>query len=159
MKQSKDPNLEQWAMLFDKVKKLEDTEAAFKKYAQSGKGEEAGKYQKAAARTLIEKPGFNVSNEELMILWNVMGLVGEAGELANMVKKGILHRHGLDKEKLGEELGDCLWYIAALCTKLELDMEAIMKENIEKLAIRYPEGYSEEASLERVDVEKGNENS
>ena len=87
-----------------------------------------------------------------MVIWNAIGLAGEAGEVCELVKKGIFHQHGLDREKLAKELGDCLWYIAALCTKTGLDMGEVMEENINKLKLRYPNGYSSDDSQKRVDV-------
>jgi NTP pyrophosphatase (non-canonical NTP hydrolase) len=86
-----------------------------------------------------------------MFVWNALGLASEAGEVAEMVKKGIFHQHGLGREKLKKELGDVLWYIAALCTKLEVDMGEIMQGNIDKLKQRYPNGYSAVDSINRVD--------
>lgn len=116
----------------------------------------ATEYQKLATRTLIDKPGFPISDEEIMIIWNAIGLAGEAGEIAELVKKGIFHQHGLDREKLAKELGDCLWYLTSLCTKLDFDLSEIMQANIEKLQIRYPNGYSSQDSQSRVDVHESN---
>lgn len=113
---------------------------------------DAHEYQRQAARTLIDAPGFDIDNENMMILWNALGLAGEAGEVAEMVKKGILHQHGLFYEKMAKELGDCLWYIAALCTKMDLDMGDVMAANIEKLKVRYPDGFSSGDSIARVDA-------
>ena len=113
---------------------------------------ETSDYQKQAARTLIDAPGFELSDQELMTIWNALGLAGEAGEVAEYVKKGILHQHGLDKSKLKKEIGDVLWYVAALCTTQRLDMGEIMQQNIDKLKQRYPAGYSSEDSQKRVDL-------
>lgn len=110
-------------------------------------------YQKLAARTLIDGPDFDLTDGEIMIVRNALGLAGEAGEVADSIKKGVLHRHGLDVEKVKKELGDVLWYVAALCTKLDLDLGEVMAANIAKLRIRYPDGYSDLASVQRVDVE------
>ena len=112
----------------------------------------ANDYQQLAARTLIDKPGFDISNTDIMIIWNAIGLAGEAGEIAELVKKGVFHQHGLDHDKLFKELGDVLWYAAALCTKLGFDMEDVMQGNIAKLMRRYPDGYSSADSQRRVDV-------
>lgn len=98
-------------------------------------------YQQLAARTLIKEPDFQITPEQVMISWNAIGLAGEAGEVAELVKKGIYHQQGIDTEKIEKELGDVLWYVAALCTKLGLSMEAVMERNIQKLMKRYPEGY------------------
>jgi NTP pyrophosphatase (non-canonical NTP hydrolase) len=109
-------------------------------------------YQKAAARTLIDAPGFDISNTEQMIIWTALGLAGETGEVVELAKKGIFHQHGIDKERFKKELGDCLWYIAGLCTKLGLSLEDVMQDNIQKLMVRYPDGYSSEDSVARMDV-------
>lgn len=112
----------------------------------------AKEYQAQAARTLIDKPGFELTNQELMTIWNAIGLAGEAGEVAECVKKGIFHQHGLDVDKVKKELGDCLWYLAALCTTLHLDMAEIMQANLDKLWERYPNGFNSQDSILRKDV-------
>lgn len=108
-------------------------------------------YQQQAARTLIPGPDFELTGQEWMTVWCALGLTGEAGEVADRIKKGIFHRHGLDLEKVAEEIGDCVWYIASLCTVLDLDLDEIMQANIQKLLVRYPNGYSSEDSKARVD--------
>lgn len=109
------------------------------------------KYQKQAARTLIDSPDFDLLNTELMIIWNAIGLAGETGEILDHIKKGIFHEHGLDRDHLKEELGDVMWYIAGLCTKLGLDLDEVLAFNIKKLERRYPNGYSSEDSKNRVE--------
>lgn len=109
----------------------------------------ANEYQKQAERTLVDDPGFALDDGETMLVWNALGLAGEAGEVADHIKKMIFHRHGLDRETLREELGDVLWYVAALASNLGLDLEEVMAANLEKLGSRYPDGYSPEASLRR----------
>ena len=84
------------------------------------------------------------------LLNGVLGLTGEAGEVADMVKKYIFHGHDLDIDALIKEIGDVCWYIALLCTAIGEDMESVMSKNIEKLKKRYPEGFSSEASINRV---------
>lgn len=113
----------------------------------------ATEYQKLAARTLIDAPDFEISSMQMMILWNALGLAGEAGEVAEAVKKGILHQHGLDLEKMKKELGDAQWYLTALCTVLGFDLSDVMAANIEKLKLRYPDGFKSEDSIARVDIE------
>lgn len=113
----------------------------------------ANDYQAAAARTLIpdaEAP--TLQGRQTRILWNTLGLAGEAGELANLVKKGLLHEHGLDTAKLQEELGDVCWYIAALCEVLDIHLADVLAGNIAKLERRYPAGWSTADSKQRVDV-------
>lgn len=81
-----------------------------------------------------------------------LGVVGEAGEVADLVKKHIGHGHPLDVEKLKLELGDVLWYVAGLATLLDVTLSEVATANIAKLEKRYPNGFSTEASMNRVDV-------
>jgi NTP pyrophosphatase (non-canonical NTP hydrolase) len=82
-----------------------------------------------------------------------LGIAGEAGEVADLVKKHVGHGHPLDREKLAKELGDVLWYVAGLATEIGVSLESVARGNLEKLAKRYPNGFSPEASMARVDVE------
>jgi NTP pyrophosphatase (non-canonical NTP hydrolase) len=109
-------------------------------------------YQRAAARTLIDRPDFDIQDDEVMVVWNAIGLAGEAGEVVEAVKKGVFHRKGLDREKLAKEIGDVLWYAAALCTKLGLNMAEVMAANIAKLAERYPDGWDNSRSHKPGDL-------
>jgi NTP pyrophosphatase (non-canonical NTP hydrolase) len=110
---------------------------------------EANEYQELASRTLIDKPDFELTINEIMLVWNALGLAGEAGEVANTIKKSVFHRHGINTETIMEELGDVLWYISAICTKLNISLEDVMKNNVGKLKSRYPNGYSSEDSINR----------
>ena len=112
----------------------------------------ADEYQRAAARTLIDGPDAEYTGKEIMLVWNAIGLAGEAGEVADTVKKAVFHRHGVNRDELIKELGDVLWYVAALCTKLDVPMSEVMERNIAKLRQRYPDGYSSADSLARKDV-------
>lgn len=113
----------------------------------------ANEYQAMAGRTLIDKPDSVYTDHEIMMVWNALKLAGEAGEVADLVGKGVFHQHGLNRDELIKELGDVLWYVAALCTKLDVPMSEVMGRNIAKLKQRYPDGYSSDASKVRVDVE------
>lgn len=109
----------------------------------------ANEYQDLARRTLVDRPGFSLEDNETMLVWNAIGLAGEAGEVADSIKKMIFHQHGLDRETLRGELGDVLWYVAALASNLGYNLDEVMAANVDKLKARYPEGYSPEASLNR----------
>ena len=105
----------------------------------------ASDYQKQAQHSYIDKPDFPLSDHDLMIVRYALGLAGEAGEVANYVKKAIFRPDGentLDPAKLEEELGDVLWYVAALCSITGLDLGGVMEWNIEKIRERYPEGWN-----------------
>ncbi len=75
------------------------------------------------------------------ILNGVLGLSGESGECADIVKKSLFQGHDLNKEKLKDELGDVLWYVALTAKGLGLTLEEIAQYNIEKLSKRYPTGH------------------
>ena len=78
-----------------------------------------------------------------------MGLNGEAGECIDILKKHFYQGHDLDVDKLIDELGDVLWYIAEACTGIGVTMEEVAKRNIEKLKKRYPNGFETERSINR----------
>ena len=73
-----------------------------------------------------------------------LGLVGEAGELANKIKKVMRDDKGIipNEKKLEfiKELGDVLWYVAALATELEIDLDEVAETNIKKLFSRKDRG-------------------
>jgi NTP pyrophosphatase (non-canonical NTP hydrolase) len=91
-------------------------------------------YQRAALRTSREKD----APDELMHL--VLGLVGEAGEIAEKVKKLIRDNNSdlaqLDREDMAAELGDVLWYAAVLADFLGLSLNDVAQRNVAKLADR-----------------------
>lgn len=78
-----------------------------------------------------------------------LGLAGEAGETVDLLKKYLGHGHELDRLKVQKELGDVLWYLAAIATVLGIDLDHVAHVNVEKLKARYPEGFSHEASRNR----------
>lgn len=112
----------------------------------------ANEYQSQAMRTLPNETNLELSDQQTKILWTALGMTGEAGEVAELVKKGIFHQQGIDKNELKKELGDVLWYLSALCSLMGLNLSEVMESNLEKLAHRYPEGFSPEASQKRVDL-------
>lgn len=113
---------------------------------------DAADYQEQVARTRMDQPGFEIPGHAMMVVWNALGLAGKAGEVAELVKKGVFHRRSIDPAKLEQEIGNVLWYAAALCTDAGLDLSEIMQANLEKLKVRTPNGYSFEESQQRVDV-------
>ena len=79
------------------------------------------------------------------------GLTGESGEVADLIKKHFGHGHVLDQDKLKKELGDVLWYLSQLAEQFGLELSDVAETNIDKLKKRYPDGFSEEASRNRVE--------
>jgi NTP pyrophosphatase (non-canonical NTP hydrolase) len=92
-------------------------------------------YQSEAKQTALYPKRLN--NLE----YPTLGLAGEAGEVANVVKK-IQRDFGGEitdevRTKLKDELGDVLWYISACADELGLTLEEIARFNVEKLAARH----------------------
>ena len=102
-------------------------------------------YQRAAMRT----QGAHDLSDRLAMAG--LGLTGEAGEVADHLKKHLFQGHELDREALKKELGDILWYVALLLDTTGLTMSEILDANIEKLTRRYPDGFSAEASSGRTE--------
>lgn len=78
-----------------------------------------------------------------------MGIAEEAGEVAGLIKKHLWHGHELDRTKVIKELGDVLWYLAYLANKIGSSLDEVAEANLNKLALRYPNGFSKEASINR----------
>ena len=55
------------------------------------------------------------------------------------------------KEKIVKELGDVLWYVAEVCESLDVTIEQVMEQNIEKLQKRFKNGFTVEESINRKD--------
>lgn len=85
------------------------------------------------------------------LLNGALGLSGEAGEVADMIKKHIFHGHALNTDELVKELGDVLWYVALIAETIGKSLDTIAEVNIEKLKNRYPEGFTETASINRTE--------
>jgi NTP pyrophosphatase (non-canonical NTP hydrolase) len=79
-----------------------------------------------------------------------LGVAGEAGEVADLIKKWVYHDHDLDREELLLELGDVLFYVAALASTHGYTLEQVAYANENKLKERYPEGFSTERSRNRT---------
>jgi NTP pyrophosphatase (non-canonical NTP hydrolase) len=103
-------------------------------------------YQQLALRTAGHR-----EDRQQVLTYTALGLTGESGEVAEMIKKAFYHGHALEREKLSKELGDVLWYLAVMASGLGLSLDRIASENIDKLRARYPDGFSEEHSRNRVD--------
>ena len=115
-------------------------------------------YQQEVLRTLagteqraIAETGLSQENIALLTVF-ALGVTGEAGEVADVVKKVVGHGHPLDRAALVKELGDVLWYVAAIAHVLGSDLDEVAAANVAKLRKRFPDGFTSAASRTRVDV-------
>lgn len=103
-------------------------------------------YQKEALRTANEGA---YKNSIDMLTNGALGLCGESGEVADMVKKCLYQGHTLDIPKVVKELGDVAWYLAVASYAIGYDLEKVLAMNVEKLRKRYPDGFSADRSIHR----------
>ena len=109
-------------------------------------------YQKEAGKTAmyptVVYPDTTKPTLGVPFVYPALGLAGEAGELANKVKKilrGDCEKYTSEewehlRDDLVKELGDVLWYVAALATDLGEDLEVIAERNLTKLSLRKSQG-------------------
>lgn len=128
----------------------------------------ANEYQKAALRTEAPKDLYMapqavlnvfartgaITNPEddlsiVRLLDGILGLAGESGEVADILKKVLFQGHKLDKDHIVKELGDIAWYLALASDALGYDLDTIFQTNIDKLAKRYPDGFEINRSIDR----------
>ena len=95
-------------------------------------------YQKKARET-AKYPNLGSNN-----IYPTLGLVGEAGEVAEKVKKVIRDKNSIFDEEsklaIKKELGDVLWYLSNLCTEFNFSLEDVALNNLEKLKLRAARG-------------------
>lgn len=82
--------------------------------------------------------------KEIAIPYCTLGLCGEAGEVAEKVKKLYRDKGGVIddefREAVSKEIGDVLWYLSQLATELEMSLESLAIQNIYKLKSRAERG-------------------
>ncbi|MCB0111901.1 MAG: nucleoside triphosphate pyrophosphohydrolase family protein [Caldilineaceae bacterium] len=95
-------------------------------------------YQRESRKT------WSLIHTDHAIVYPTLGLANEAGEVAGKVKKIFRDRKGViddaDREALKFELGDVLWYLAQICTELDLTLEEVAEANLTKLFSRLERG-------------------
>lgn len=76
----------------------------------------------------------------LSVVYTILGLTGEAGEVAEKIKKAMRDDGGVilpeKREAVKKELGDVLWYLSALAKELGISLEDVAQTNIDKLTTR-----------------------
>ena len=107
---------------------------------------ESNKYRKVSDLDMYQKVALTTAiyPREQAIIYPTLGLTGEAGEVANKVKKIIRDGSDSKDEKLVSEIkaeiGDCLWYIAVLASDFDIKLSDIASANLEKLEKRKERG-------------------
>ena len=107
---------------------------------------ESNKYKKVSDLDMYQQVAKTTAiyPREQAIIYPTLGLTGEAGEVANKVKKII--RDGSDKNddslvsEIKSEIGDCLWYIAVLADDIGCKLSDIANTNLIKLENRKKKG-------------------
>ena len=107
---------------------------------------EIQEFQKLSIRTLN-----NSLSEKEQLANMIIGAICEFSEAGDSIKKYLFQGHELDKKHIEEELGDTMFYICNLATLLNISMENVLEQNVEKLNKRYKNGFSYKASIDRVD--------
>ena len=93
-------------------------------------------YQKFASQGILP-----ATLEREPVIGFALGLAGEAGEVADDIKKKYFHGRDIDSEHTIEELGDVMWYVAMICDASGFTLDDVMQTNKEKLENRYPDGF------------------
>ena len=95
-------------------------------------------YQEEAKKTALYP---NIGNN---FIYPTLGLAGEAGEVAEKIKKVIRDKEGVvddtTREEIRKELGDVLWYISQIANELKIPLDEVAEFNIEKLKDRMERG-------------------
>jgi len=105
-------------------------------------------YQKRASDTAVYPDiaieDANAGPAWVSYIYPALGLCGEAGEVSEKIKKLIRDKQGFvseeDRAAIAKELGDVMWYLAALCKEFKLDMGEVAQGNLDKLAARQQRG-------------------
>lgn len=88
----------------------------------------AAKYDTFEAKSEVSDPSF---------IAKILGLAGESGEVAEKFKKILRDKEGKlsleDKKEIAKELGDVLWYLAAISRYMGIEFEEVAEMNLDKL--------------------------
>ncbi len=124
--------------------KLNEFEIQTRKYDMSQAEYAQGYYWRLAEPGILQLNNFT------------LGLTGEAGEVADILKKHLRDGNSLDRMHLIEECGDVLFYVARILDTIGSTLEEAMLKNQAKLEVRYPNGFTEEAGMNRDTVAERN---
>ena len=119
------------------IRRFEDAFKAIKKQEPGNKIKGLNEYQDEALRSM------HLPTKQ-WIIYSVLGLNGEAGEVAEKVKKAIRENNGLlspySRREIAKEIGDCLWNCAILAASINYTLEEVANINAEKIKSREQRG-------------------
>jgi NTP pyrophosphatase (non-canonical NTP hydrolase) len=95
----------------------------------------------------------DLSNQKINAWHMATGVSGEAGEVLELIKKWVVYGKPMARADLIKELGDIEFYLTGLRYVLDIGRQEVLDANFEKLAARYPTGYTDKQAIERVDVD------
>lgn len=126
---------------------------------------QAPNYETEAARTDLDQDGYEDRaakfyvgrnaeychgvNPAFHLLHALLGIVSEAGELADQLKRHIIYEQPLDRNNVLEEIGDIEWYLAKGARCMDSNLEEVRDANIAKLQKRFPEKFTNEQAVQR----------
>ncbi len=100
---------------------------------------------------------FKADTEPMMALHAALGCAGEAGELADAIKREYVYNKPRNRANVVEELGDLRFYMQAVMNLYGINESEVLQANADKLAVRYKElRYSDIAAIARADKVAGN---
>lgn len=115
-----------------------------KEQPQRPKDITANAYQAMARRTAPED-----GDQSSVMLHALLGIISEAGELADQLKRAYYYEETFDAVHWAEEIGDLQWYVALGAGAINLDLATCMMANLQKLAKRYPEKFNQKQAVNR----------
>ncbi len=90
---------------------------------------------------LAMKTSKDFGSKEKQLEYAILSLCGEAGELANLLKKKVYHnKKNIEKDNFIDEASDVLWYLSCIMNALGIKLSDLATFNIEKLSKRYKDG-------------------
>lgn len=98
-------------------------------------------------------PYFSIDPMNKLLSLGGLGVAGEAGEVADIIKKVLHHEVPLEavREKLIEEMGDVHWYLEYLAAAIGVTTEEVLAANVAKLKARHPNGWSPASQQAKAD--------
>lgn len=108
---------------------------------------------------LKNRPDFEASTIEAKLTNGGLGVAGEAGEVADLIKKILFHVPAgsyptipeVMRQKLIHEIGDVHWYLEFLAATLGVSTQEILEANVAKLKARHPNGWTAQGQQEKKD--------